>query len=81
MKLPVKIYEDQSVINYLINRWLTKQYISACQKLISWSWSTDFKNRQPKSSWIWSFRINKQFRAIGYFRWGDFIVVEVDNHQ
>ena len=40
------------------------------------------KIRQPKEAKIWSFRINKQFRAYGTFDdSGDFIVFEINNHQ
>ena len=49
------------------------------------SWNTrgsDFKIRQPTHQKIWSFRINKQFRAFWSFdAEGDFTVSTIDNHQ
>jgi len=41
-----------------------------------------FKKRQPKKDSIWYFRINKQYRAIGYIDDDrNLIIVEIDNHQ
>ncbi len=76
------IYEHDDVVKYLEKRWLVSQYKNAKQKLTSgYIWKLDFKQRQPKWSWVYSFRINKQFRAFGYFREDNFVVVEISNHQ
>ncbi len=77
------IIEEKDIRLFLIKRDLLKQYKSNKQKLEDWYlWKTDFKERQPKWIGIYSFRINKQFRAIWYFKedW-IFIVVKIDNHQ
>ena len=82
-KIVEKVYELPEVGEYLLKRKLIKQYLKIVEKLLSANyWKIDFKKRQPKNSWIWSFRINKQFRAIWYFRekW-IFVVVKIDNHQ
>jgi plasmid maintenance system killer protein len=44
-------------------------------------WKTDFKLREPKKDWVYSFRINKQFRAFSYLKNNDLIVYKIDNHQ
>lgn len=82
MKFLIKVYEEKWVIFSLTSKWLVKQYIAACKKLTNkYPWKLDFKERKPTSSWVWSFRINKQFRALWYRRGDNFIVVEIDNHQ
>jgi len=44
---------------------------------------TLFKKREPKDEGIWYFRINRQYRAVGYFPQGGrtFAVTYVDDHQ
>ncbi len=78
-----RILENKEVLPYLEARNLLKQYQKAKQYLLQGQLSqASFKLRQPKKDDIWYFRINKQFRAIGYFAEdGDFIVVTIDNHQ
>jgi len=83
MKLPKWIFENPKIINFLEKRNLLNQYKKSKNKLMSWDigW-LDFKERQPKWSKIYSFRINKQFRVIWFFdEENDFIVSYVDNHQ
>lgn len=78
------IYEldPDEIESYLIKRWLYKQYIKAKQNLLLWNMnSLDFKYRQPKSDWNFSFRINEQFRAFGFLQWEDFVIVEISNHS
>ena len=82
MKIKV-IREEKDIRNFLLKRNLLNQYKNNKNKLENWYlWKIDFKERQPKWTWIYSFRINKQFRAIWYFKeeW-IFIVVKIDNHQ
>ena len=82
MKIKI-IREEKDIRNFLLKRNLLKQYKSNKNKLENWYlWKIDFKERQPKWTWIYSFRINRQFRAIWYFKeeW-IFIVVKIDNHQ
>jgi len=82
MKIIEKIYETEKVRLYLKKRNLDTQYIKSCRFLLAGFFGkTDFKLRQPKSQAIYSFRINKQFRAYGYFESSNFIVYHIDNHQ
>jgi plasmid maintenance system killer protein len=78
-----EFYENEEIKNFLIKRRLLKQYLKSITLLKKWFyWKMDFKERQPKWIWVYSFRINKQFRAIWYFdSEKDFIVVKIDNHQ
>jgi plasmid maintenance system killer protein len=67
---------------YLKKRNLTSQFIKAKQYLLSGEIkNTRFKERNPKGSWIFYFRINKQYRAIGYFDLKDLVIFKIDNHQ
>lgn len=77
------IFETKDVVNFLNKRLLLKQYKKAKQFLISWDYKTTrFKERNPKWSWIYYFRINKQYRAIWKFK-SDWILViwEIDDHS
>lgn len=78
-----RIYEKKSILPYLVNRGLLQQYKKAKQYLLDGNLlQVRFKERNPKGSGIWYFRINKQFRALGVFNeTGDLIVFDVDNHQ
>lgn len=82
MKIPKQTIETDSVIVYLRKRQLLPQYRKAKVKLLQWNISgLDFKLRKPNHLWIMAFRINKQFRAVGYFESDIFIVTMIDNHQ
>ncbi|PJA48863.1 MAG: hypothetical protein CO170_01385 [candidate division SR1 bacterium CG_4_9_14_3_um_filter_40_9] len=83
MKLPKSIRETSGVREYLQSRNLLSQYQKNKNYIIyGISGSTDFKKRKPNGSGMWSFRITKKFRAIGYFdQEGDFIVTMIDDHQ
>ena len=59
-----EILETKNIKEILEQRWLYKQYIKSKNNIISWNiWKTYFKERNPKWSWIWYFRINKKYRA------------------
>jgi len=77
------VIEFKHVIPYLEARGLYRQYQKAKGILLSGDQArVYFKERQPQGSGIWSFRVNKQFRAFGYFRsHGVFAVSDIDNHQ
>ena len=83
MKTPHRILETKDVVEDLETRWLTKQYKKAKDAILQWfPWGTDFKPRQPTKSGVWSFRINKQFRAIGHFNSDNELIISyIDNHQ
>lgn len=78
-----KIYEKKEILIFLKTRGLVKQYKKAKNYLLNKNTiQIKFKERKPKGSGIWSFRINKQFRALCVFNnYGDLIVFKIDNHQ
>lgn len=60
-----EILESEKVLEYLAKRKLLKQYLKAKSYILDWKPElADLKQRQPKNSWIYYFRINKQFRAL-----------------
>lgn len=71
------------MVEFLEKRNILKQYKKSKSYIIGWIfWKTDFKLRQPKEKWEWSFRINKQFRAFARLdEESDLIVYLIDNHQ
>ncbi len=79
----LRIFEPENVIEYLESRGILAQYQKAKNILLSGDKNRVlFKKRQPHSHDIWSFRVNKQFRAHGKFNSdGDLIVFRIDNHQ
>jgi len=79
----LSIFERKGILPFLEKRNLLKQYVKAKQFLLTGDvLRTRFKERNPKGSGIWYFRINKQFRALGVFADdGNLIVFKIDNHQ
>lgn len=76
------IIEHKSCVKYLQSRQLLDQYKKAKDLLLSGNLqAVDFKKRHPYKSEKYYFRINGQFRAIGYLQWDTFVVFEIDNHQ
>ena len=77
------IFEDEWILEYLVKRNLLKQYKKAKINILNWLNTRNyFKQRNPKGSNIWYFRINKQFRAYWSFDWeNNLIVFKIDNHQ
>jgi len=77
------IFESKDVIEYLESRGILAQYQKAKNILLSGDKNRVlFKKRQPHSDDIWSFRVNKQFRAHGKFDLnGDLIIFRINNHQ
>lgn len=83
MKIIKEIFEEYWIKEFLIKRKLLLQYLKSINMIINWNYGNlDFKLRKPKKDKIYSFRINKQFRAFWYFKeeWL-FIVVEINNHS
>ena len=67
---------------FLEKRKLTKQFKKAKRYILSWNLqSSNLKLKQPKSEWIYYFRINKQFRALAFFENWFLKVFKIDNHQ
>lgn len=76
------ILEAPGVEEYLLSRNLLKRYLKVKRDLLQGRLKqADFKKRQPKSQDVYYFRINQQFRAIGYFEGATFYVAHIDNHQ
>ncbi len=76
------VFELVEIFSYLEVRGLTKQYQKAKQYLLSGYYTQiNFKLRQPKEKGIYSFRINKQFRAFGIIREREMRIFEINNHQ
>ena len=77
------IYEDEWILEFLSKRNLLNQYKKAKNNLVQNINSNNyFKERMPKWSNIWYFRINRQFRAYWSFdtKW-NLIIFKIDNHQ
>jgi len=72
MHIPKYIVEKKSILVYLKKRNLLKQYKKAKDYILENNLqSVKFKERIPKGSGIFYFRINKQFRALGVFQTND----------
>ena len=76
-----KILEKKEILPYLQKRNLIKRYKKVKNYLLQGSTiQTKFKERNPKGSGIWYFRINKQYRAFCVFNEeGDLIVFKIDD--
>lgn len=83
MKKIQRILEKKEILPYLQARNLVDQYKKAKDYLLNGNTlQVKFKERNPKGSGIFYFRINKQFRALGVFdEEGNLIIFEIDNHQ
>lgn len=77
------ILEDECIFDYLEKRNLLNQYKKAKNFVLSWiNTKSFFKEKQPKWSWIWYFRINKQYRAIWSFdKYWNLLIYKIDNHS
>lgn len=77
------IFERKEILPYLTTRGILKQYTKAKQFLLRQNTlQVKFKERNPKGSGIWYFRINKQYRALGVFdKNGNLIIFKIDDHQ
>lgn len=71
------------MVKFLSKRDLLKQYKKAKDYLVAGSkGQVRFKERRPKGSGVFYFRINKQYRALAVFNGnGDLIVFEIDDHS
>ena len=76
------IFETKWIYDFLIKRNLLRQYKKSKSYILAWIyWKTDIKLREPKEKWVWSFRINKQYRAFWKYDNWDLIIYMIDNHQ
>ncbi|MFA5948513.1 MAG: hypothetical protein WC806_06155 [Candidatus Gracilibacteria bacterium] len=83
MKTIQEIFEKKDILPYLEKRNLLKQYKKAKDYLLKGNiLQVKFKERNPKGSGIWYFKINRQYRALGVFdENGNLIIFKIDNHQ
>jgi hypothetical protein len=81
--LPKNIIEDEWILEFLQKRNLINQYKKAKQYVLNWiNNKTFFKERWPKWSNIWYFRINKQYRAFWSFdKDKDFRIFKISDHS
>jgi plasmid maintenance system killer protein len=79
MKKIQRILEKKEVLSFLQSRKLVKQYRKAKRYLLQGHvLQVKFKERKPKGSEIWCFRINKQYRAIGGFdEEGNLVIAQI----
>lgn len=77
-----EVLEEANIPNYLKTRKLLQQYQKAKRYILAGHFrNVGFKLRQPKEDDIYSFRINKQFRALCILKKSTLIVFKIDNHQ
>ena len=77
-----EIVEEKDVLKYLMKRNLLEQYKKTKTYLLLWLFAkVNFWLREPKKSWIFYFRINKQFRAYCIIENKQLRVIKIDNHQ
>ncbi len=78
----MRVVEHRRVVDYLQKRGLIEQYRKA-KHLLSQDLfgAVTLKKRNPKSSGIWYFRINKQYRALCIREKDTLIVFSIDDHQ
>lgn len=79
----MKIYEVADIEPILRKKNLIDRYKKAKKYLEDgYLQSVFLKKRNPKGSGIWQFRINKQYRAFGFFKTSEiFVVFEIYDHQ
>ena len=78
----MKIIENEKVRKYLRLRNLEKQFKKCRADLENENLQkVNFKKLQPKWMNIFSFRINRQFRAFGIFRDGILRIYKISDHQ
>ncbi|NCA85606.1 MAG: hypothetical protein EOM83_08535 [Clostridia bacterium] len=79
----MNVFEEEGVVEYLKARNITKPYLKAKKYLeMDYYGQVDLRKRAPKAEGIYYFRINKKYRALGYFQnKKTFIVTEISDHQ
>ena len=76
------VLETEKIVEYLKSRGLLSQYKKVKNYILQGSFKqVDLKKREPKLEQVYAFRINKQFRAIGYIDGSLFKITHIDNHQ
>lgn len=82
MKNIENIIEHKDILKYLISHNLLSQYKKAKNKILLWDFkSVDFRKRRPYKTEKYYFKINKQYRWFWYFKWNNFVIFEINDHQ
>lgn len=77
-----RIIEKPKVVDFLRRRNLLKMYMKNKNLLLEgYCGKLDFKLRKPTSSQIYSFRINKKYRAFGKLIDRVLVIYHIDDHQ
>jgi len=77
-----KIIESKKVVNYIRNHNLLNQYKKAKDNILNnYNTKVFFKEKLPKWSWIFYFRINKKYRALWFIKDDELRIYDIDNHQ
>lgn len=78
----IEIKEKLWIEEYLKDRFIYEQYIKAKLNILSWNYAKhNFKEKNPKWSLVYYFRINKQYRAIWFIENSILRIIKIDNHQ
>ena len=76
------IIELPEVLELLEKHKILKQYKKAKTNILSWNdTKAFFKERKPKWSWIFYFRINRKYRALWYIEDNELRIYDIDTHQ
>lgn len=77
-----RVLISKKLHDYLTRRGLWRQFEKAKQYLLDWkTQNVRLKIREPKSKWIYYFRINQQYRARGVMENNSFKIFHIDDHQ
>lgn len=78
----MNVFEDEGVVDYIQKRNLQRAYLKAKKYMeMEYYQLVDLRERRPKTSGIFYFKIDKKYRAIGYIEKRGFIVTEISDHQ
>jgi plasmid maintenance system killer protein len=78
----MEVIEKKGIQKYLEKRQLIQSYRKQKALIHAGYYElVDLKKRNPKSAGISYFRINQQYRAIGFIENNTFIVTEISDHQ
>ena len=81
LKLKWIAYDDK--VKKLVKKYqLEKQFNKAIDYIRQWRFKTvKLKLRNPKSKWVWYFRINKQYRAWCRIIDDVLIIFDINDHS
>ena len=78
----MEVREEKHIRKYLEKRQLIKSYRKQKALIRAGYFDlVDFKKMKPKSDGLFYFRINSQYRAIGFIENSVFVVTDIWDHQ